>query len=990
MMTNKFFYAFVAIMVSAFVGGTTVYGQEPMTCANGEPWAQTCACPGWNNPSSFTIGDANNFYSGAGINISSSGKPCPNPNTYATGVNSMGSNYSASQMQQGISSTGSYCNSSLPNSLKQFHIMTNTTGTDPNTGNALPYVPSRFNTTDQGAQYNTNLLRSIRIGDGCSNGSGSDGQSGAALYYQMRVTPQNAMFYIYYAIVAEAPGHGQRGNPTLVIRVMKKNSSGSWVQINNNYGYYISSTPSTDHSDECPNMGYVSLAASGQNGWHQYGTGYNAVYYKDWDKVSINLSDYLLQTVRIEVIMYDCIYNAHYAYAYICGECRPMEIQSSGCPAGLSTDVTTLMAPRDLQNYVWYASEWGVADPTSSLAEGNDNAHFTFRQLTPDQSTSNQYNVQASDFQVTRRRDANGNTVICDSVGNKQTFRCKMTSALDPSRPFDSYLYVNVQNKKPTMLVDSLFACDGSVKLWNKSKVPGATREMDKVVLDSTLWLFYNNPDCGGTAIATMVGDSVETFFNDTEMKGVRVRSFTTDSTCYSDATYPIQPRENPRAGMSISERVLCDANPTTITDTTQGENLTREWSFRAPNSEDTALTVKVRGAGDENRSLTRSFTHLNEPIELVVYNGTYQVNPFDLYDTLWCQTKVRDSVSVFLHPELEVLGDTIVCEGSKTDATVRAIGTDSCTYEWSLSPNSITGDLPAGSRLQVTPYADKATYYVKVTSPKGCVAWDSIHAYVVRPKVSIFPTDGRICPGDVATLTGSDAHHFTWTASPVDSSLTGQDSASQIRVSPKETTVYTMVGHGSNGCDATPLQKTVTIMPLPVASVRLTPEYIDTDDPTVVLRDQSEYGVSSQWQFNDGMTATGREVSHTFENCIGFDSVPVTLTSYNALDCPTVYRFNIPVIVFTAWFPTAFTPGSNDDNSKFSLYTINEYELFHIYIYNRRGELVYDSDNVHFQWDGTKDGEPCPQGAYVYTCRFRRPGTTALSSMQGTVTLIR
>jgi gliding motility-associated-like protein len=278
----------------------------------------------------------------------------------------------------------------------------------------------------------------------------------------------------------------------------------------------------------------------------------------------------------------------------------------------------------------------------------------------------------------------------------------------------------------------------------------------------------------------------------------------------------------------------------------------------------------------------------------------------------------------------------------------------------------------------------------VKVTSPQGCVAWDSIHAYLVRPQLEMLPADGRICPGDVATLTGHDADHYTWTASPADPSLEGQESAPQINVSPSVTTVYTMVGHGTNGCDATPLTKTVTIVPLPVPSVKLSPGFIDTDDPRVVLRDQSTYGVSSMWLFNNGETMTGREVSHTFNNCIGYDSVPVTLTSYNSLNCPTVYPFQIPVNVFTAWFPSAFTPGSSDGNDKFSIYTINEYQFFHIYIYNRRGELIYDSDDVHFEWDGTYNGEPCPQGAYVYTVRFRKPGTTTLSTLQGSVTLIR
>ena len=130
--------------------------------------------------------------------------------------------------------------------------------------------------------------------------------------------------------------------------------------------------------------------------------------------------------------------------------------------------------------------------------------------------------------------------------------------------------------------------------------------------------------------------------------------------------------------------------------------------------------------------------------------------------------------------------------------------------------------------------------------------------------------------------------------------------------------------------------------------------------------------------------------MSHSFDNCIGFDSVPVTLTSYNALNCPTEYPFQIPLNVFTVWFPSAFTPGSSDGNDKFTIHTINEYQYFHIYIYNRRGELVYDSDDVHFEWDGTYNGDPCPQGAYVYICRFRKPGTTTLSSVQGTVTIIR
>ena len=105
---------------------------------------------------------------------------------------------------------------------------------------------------------------------------------------------------------------------------------------------------------------------------------------------------------------------------------------------------------------------------------------------------------------------------------------------------------------------------------------------------------------------------------------------------------------------------------------------------------------------------------------------------------------------------------------------------------------------------------------------------------------------------------------------------------------------------------------------------------------------------------------------------------------------CTDTVEVSIPVKIQSLWFPNIFTPGSSDANSTFSLFTINEYEYFHIYIYNRRGELVFESDDVHFQWNGTYKDEPCPQGAYVYTCRYRKPGTTTLSTLTGSITLIR
>ena len=51
---------------------------------------------------------------------------------------------------------------------------------------------------------------------------------------------------------------------------------------------------------------------------------------------------------------------------------------------------------------------------------------------------------------------------------------------------------------------------------------------------------------------------------------------------------------------------------------------------------------------------------------------------------------------------------------------------------------------------------------------------------------------------------------------------------------------------------------------------------------------------------------------------------------------------------------------------------------------------LIFESEDPEFVWDGTYKGKPCPQGAYVYTCNYRKPEAGTLSSRNGTITLLR
>lgn len=94
--------------------------------------------------------------------------------------------------------------------------------------------------------------------------------------------------------------------------------------------------------------------------------------------------------------------------------------------------------------------------------------------------------------------------------------------------------------------------------------------------------------------------------------------------------------------------------------------------------------------------------------------------------------------------------------------------------------------------------------------------------------------------------------------------------------------------------------------------------------------------------------------------------------------------------------FPNAFNPNSNITvNSEFkplgTTSTLADYKLL---VYNRWGQLVFESDDPEKGWDGTYNGEMVPMGTYVYTAVF----TSFESGVQeaqdfkksGSVTLVR
>jgi gliding motility-associated-like protein len=95
----------------------------------------------------------------------------------------------------------------------------------------------------------------------------------------------------------------------------------------------------------------------------------------------------------------------------------------------------------------------------------------------------------------------------------------------------------------------------------------------------------------------------------------------------------------------------------------------------------------------------------------------------------------------------------------------------------------------------------------------------------------------------------------------------------------------------------------------------------------------------------------------------------PVTLivtTEYGCTDTVTLDMNIIQDVIFYA--PNTFTPDGDEHNQSWEIFVAGlDIYNFELFIYNRWGEVVWESHDVSEKWDGTYGGNIVPQGTYTW-----------------------
>ena len=344
-----------------------------------------------------------------------------------------------------------------------------------------------------------------------------------------------------------------------------------------------------------------------------------------------------------------------------------------------------------------------------------------------------------------------------------------------------------------------------------------------------------------------------------------------------------------------------------------------------------------------------------------IIYNDSIIASPntttsyiVNAKDNLGCIAK--DTILVIVNPLPNIiLNNDTICIGDT--AILNASG--GVGYLW--TPGNFTT-----STIKVNPLTN-TLYSVKVTTDSSCYNLDT--SYVIVNALPVLQLSNKtICYGDSLILSVSGGNKYLWNT---------LDTTQSIKIFPKLNTNYNVIVRDTNNCvDST--SALVEVIPLPIPGISKNLDTICKGSPIILT---ATGGSFYHWNTNE---ITSSIVVHPqYTNIYSVD----VSNSVNGINCKSNISILIDVIDCNMlYIPNSFSPfGYNKIFKPIGLF--NNYTSYRFIIYNRWGELIFETNNYDIGWDGKYKNEYVKSGSYIYYLSYQH--NDIIYEKTGTVTVI-
>ena len=312
-------------------------------------------------------------------------------------------------------------------------------------------------------------------------------------------------------------------------------------------------------------------------------------------------------------------------------------------------------------------------------------------------------------------------------------------------------------------------------------------------------------------------------------------------------------------------------------------------------------------------------------------------------------------------------------------------------TYQWSTVGNITTGQgtnqisvdwngvsngfIPGG--VQVTAY-----------NPFGCSSLPvSVDLFVLNVLPVITPT-GPFCSNDEFTIL---------TATPIGGVFSGPGVMGDDFYPSNADTLNNIITYTytQSGCVFDTTTDIIVYENPQITPITPYNDFFELCDGDTI---QSMYSVTStlsggynEWTLTNNTTQT-TNFNITWDT---FGMFPLSVVNY-VNGCPSNQEQTVITIVqcpnLLFYIPNSFTPDGNEHNNEFKWTFTSGFDPtdFHITIFNRWGEVIYESFNSNDYWDGTYNNNMCPEGSYTYKVNFGSKENDGEYVITGSLNLIK
>lgn len=423
------------------------------------------------------------------------------------------------------------------------------------------------------------------------------------------------------------------------------------------------------------------------------------------------------------------------------------------------------------------------------------------------------------------------------------------------------------------------------------------------------------------------------------------------DKGCKDTLSKPVEVKDKPTIVLAFRDTLICSNRPA-IQDTLQ-------LHASGPGNFSWTPLIDISGAGGPDPFVW--------PDKTTIYRVQLDENGCINNDSV--QVRVVDRVTLFAG------NDTTIC---LTDTIQLVPATDGLKWTWTSNPASPIND-PTLREPLVSPTADFTTFRIRSEIGK-CWAEDALEVKTVPYPVANAGPDTTICFGDTAQLHGSMvAANALWAPARTLSNPTILDPLAF----PKVPTQYVLRVTDVLGC---PKPRFDT------AFVNVIPEIhaFAGNDTSIVIGQplQLQGSGAPLYEWLPATYLNFNNIPNPIANLP--DHFSYVMRAYTQEGCFDLDTINIRVFKTRPdiFVPNAFKPGSSQNNVlRPILVGISKLEYFRVY--NRWGQLVFETTQHGKGWDGTLSGKQQSTNTFVWMVQGKDfTGKTVVK--KGTAVLIR